>query len=176
MTKTIWNDKQGARDRQQVCYLIPFTGEMVQFTGKSIEGVCHAIEIEHEKNGKWSNTTYEIIHKDTTAVVFWHQDWDSGYYFPQVSWELGFLWLASKAPVLNREFFETHIRKEYLKTARRWDEAAKAVVEFGFSATPEELGTIAKAKENIEQQKLLAEKEEQERRANSPFAALLKLR
>lgn len=172
--KTIWNDKIGPRDRKPRCVIVTADGRIFKFVGDSIPGVCRADMIGFEKAGKWSNATYEITHAETTFVVSWMDDWETGRPFPQRTWEEGYFWLAERAPTLTRENFEAFIREYFPKTAARWDEARKAEEEFGFAATPEEIAAIRAAQERIAAEKAAYEEEQRRKRENSPFAELLK--
>ncbi len=129
--KTVWDNQQGSRDRQKVAVLVTASGEAYRFTGSSIPGVCRADQTGFHKQGKWSYAVFQILHHETTTFVSWHQDWGTGYTWPQASWDDGFLWLAKQAPLLSRSGFEALIREHWPKTAARWDEAARADTEFG---------------------------------------------
>ena len=140
--KTKWNDQQGSRSRQPHCLLVPLDGRVYEFRGEAIPGVCATVVVAHEKKGKWSNSTWEISHAETTAVVQFTDDWGTGRMFPQTSWAGGFLWLAEQAPALSRAEFVAFVRQRYPKVAERWDAAAAAEAEFGVAATPEEVAAI----------------------------------
>lgn len=177
--KSTWNNGQGSRDRQSRCVLVTPDGNVHQFTGASIPGVCHAVELDYRKNGKWSNSTYQIEHAETTAVVQWSDDWDTGRVFPQPSWEAGYFWLAERAPMLTREGFEAYIRavsrpdSRYHDAAQRWDVAREAEAEFGFAATPEQVATMRDAAVRIAAEKAKYEAEQEAKRQASPFAVLM---
>jgi len=175
-TKTRYCDRQGSRDRQAKCAVVPFDGAPRWFVGASIPGVCHATATESKKDGKWSYTVWEINHAETTAVIQWQQDFDSGKTFPQVSWDAGYLWLAQQAPMLDWDAFQSWVRATLPATAERWDAADAAEAEFGFAATPAEVAAIKVAHERVMAEKAKYEAEQAEKRANSPFAALLSLR
>jgi len=174
--ETIWNDRQGSRDRSVHLVLVTYDGKPHTFKGNSIENVCHAIETSYEKNGKWSNTTYRIIHSESTAAVAWMDDWGTGRMFPQSSWEEGYLWVAEKAPMLDRELFQAWVRDLFSKTAERWNKAEAAFAQFGFHATKEQLEKIEANKLAIMKEKEEYEKAEKERTANSPFSVLLSMK
>lgn len=174
--KTLWNDKMGHRNRQARCVLVTKDGRVHMFTGQSIPGVCHSFEVAYQKKGKWSNSTWEITHDATTAVVQWMDDWGTGRAFPQPTWEAGYFWMAEQAPLLTRDGFEAFIREYFPKTAERWDEARRAEAEFGFAATPEEVAAIREAQARIAAEKAAYEEEQRRRRESSPFAALATLK
>jgi hypothetical protein len=171
--KTVWNNKQGSRDSRAWCLLVTLSGSVHKFTGDSIPGVCSAVVADYTKDGKWSNSTFEITHHDTTIVVSFMDDWGTGKAFPQVSWEAGFFWLAVKAPMLSKELFEGFIRESFPKTAAAWDESRVAEAEFGFSATPEQIAAMKTAAEKVAADKAAYEIAERARMESSPFAALL---
>lgn len=174
--KTTWNNGTGSRDCRAVCVLVPLDGSIHAFSGASIPDVCHAAEVAYEKRGKWSNSTYEITYADTTRLVQWREDWDTGHAFPQSSWENGFFWLATQASALRMEAFEAYIRGNLPRTAARWDAAREAEKEFGFAATPAQMETIRLAQEQVAKEKAEHEAKEAERMAASPFASLLGLK
>jgi len=147
--KSTWNDRQGNRDRQAVAVLVTADGRAHKFTGNSIPGVCAADVAGYEKSGKWSNTTYTVMHQDTTVLVAWHQDWDTGKTWPQGRWESGYLWLAGKAPALAKPAFDQFVRANWPKTAERWDAVAAGEAEFGKPATAEQLAALEAAKAEV---------------------------
>jgi len=174
--KTIFNDRIGHRGCKPRCLLVTLAGDVFPFGGHSIAGVCHAARVDAEKAGKWSNTTWEISHAETTSVIQWMDDWNTGMPFPQTTWEEGFFWVAEKAPTVRKDSFESCVRTFFPSTAERWDAARAAEAEFGFPATEAEIAAIRAAQERIEAEKAAHEKAVAERRANSPFAKLLQLK
>ncbi|MDO8566789.1 MAG: hypothetical protein Q7R58_01400 [bacterium] len=147
--KTQWNNRQGSRNCQAVCWLVSADGSIHPFSGESIPGICHATIVDGKKDGKWSFSVWEITHAETTALVQWHQDWEQSLTFPQSTWTGGYLWLAEKAPLADRAAFETLIRTRLPKTAERWDAAAGAEAEFGRPADPAMLVRIAARRAEI---------------------------
>jgi hypothetical protein len=120
--KTTWNNAQGSRDRKAVAVLVCADGRIHNFTGETIPGVCQSSVTGYEKNGKWSNTTFEVLFHDTTVLVAWKEDWDTGMKWPQASWDAGFQWLLAKAPAATMVTFQEFIRAgKYPKTVERWD-------------------------------------------------------
>ena len=155
--KSSWNNRQGNRDRQAVAVLVTADGRVHKFSGESIPGVCQAQRTGYEKAGKWSNSTFSIVHHDATKLVSWDQDWDTGRTWPQESWDTGFLWLKTAAPAVTREHFETFIRAEFPKTVPRWDAVAAAESEFGAPATEAQLAAIEAGKAEVARLKAQAE-------------------
>jgi len=140
--KSTWNNRQGNRDRQAMAVLVTADGRVHKFTGSSLPGVCQSSETGREKNGKWSNSTYAVLHHETTSFVGWSQDWDTGQSFPQASWDAGFLWLKTAAPAVTMNGFESFIREGFTKTAARWDAVSAAEAEFSAPATADQLAAI----------------------------------
>jgi len=68
MKKYVFNDKQGSRDRECV-YGIIFDDEF--FSRKEAEEKNLAVfkSLKWEKDGKWSNTTWEVVVKSAKLVV-----------------------------------------------------------------------------------------------------------
>jgi hypothetical protein len=116
--------------------LVTQDGAVHEFSGRSIPGVCHAIEVAYEKNGKWSASTYDVLHSDTTSFVAWVCDWDTGKAWPQATACEGFAWLAERAPAVTRQGFDAFILRAYPEVSERWAERAKAEEEFGGASTP----------------------------------------
>lgn len=171
--KTIFSDKLGARDRKAYCALVTKDGRIYKFDGSSIDGVCHAKLLAYKKDGRKGYSVWEITHAETTFVVQWREDFETGRPFPQLTWEEGYFWMAEQAPLLSREAFEAFVRKYFSTTAARWDQARKAEEEFGFAATPEEIAMIRAAQARIAAEKAAYEEEQRRKRENSPYAALL---
>jgi hypothetical protein len=134
--KSKWNDGIGSRDRAPVAVLVTADGQPHRFTGKSIPGVCQSTQTDFTKNGKWSNSDFEILHHDTTAFVSWRQDWDTGKTWPQASWDEAYRFLATQAPALKPGLFDSFVRQHWPKTAARFDEVASAEVEFNKHVQP----------------------------------------
>lgn len=168
--KTTWNDRQGNRDRKARCLIVTEDGACHPFSGESIPGVCHAQRVSFEKNGKWSNSTWEIEHRPSTSVVTWDDDWDTGRTWPQASWAEGLLWLAEKAPSANMEKFREAQRAWaaekakhagawsqppglFPSAAERWDAAEKAVSEFAESRPVTGGADVAELRAQIEKER-----------------------
>jgi len=162
--KTTWCDKQGSRDRQSVAALVTSDGEVIKFKGESIPKVCAVAVISRSKNGKWSNSTYEINHHETTVVVAWMEDFETGQTFPQASWAAGYLWLKTQAPTASMAGFGSYVRANYPKTAVRWDSAAAGEAEFSAPATEQQIQQLAAGK--VELAALLAKTEADQRLAS----------
>lgn len=161
--KTTWCDKQGSRDRQAVAALVTSDGEVIKFKGESIPKVCAVAVISRSKNGKWSNSTYEITHSEATTVVAWMEDFETGQTFPQASWAAGYLWLKTQAPAASMSGFQRCVREKYPKTAARWDLVAAGDAEFSASSTEQQIQRLTAGK--VELAALLAKTEADQRLA-----------
>jgi len=184
--QTTWNNKIGSRERKAILLLVTFQGEIHQFQGKDIPGICKATEVAYEKSGKWSNTTYRIDHHETTTPISFRQDWDRGYAFPQTTWEEGLLFILKHAPS-TMEKFESFIRTNYPGAAKRWDEVRDADNFFNIPMTALEIEKLeqmrADAAAEVERlqkledgRKAKVEARMREIRENSPFAVLQNLK
>ena len=167
--KSTWNNRQGNRDRQAVAVLGTADGRIHKFTGASLPGVCQSSETGREKNGKWSNSTFSVLHHDTTSFVGWSQDWDTGQSFPQASWDAGFLWLKTAAPAVTMNGFESFIREGFPKTAARWDAVSAAEAEFSTPATADQLAAIEAGKAEVAR---LTAKADADRKAADALASV----
>ena len=125
LIETKWNNGQGSRDRQAICVIVKEDGSIYKFSGVSIPGVCVSVEIDRNKNGKWSYSIFRITHRETTKVVAWQQDWETGKSWPQPTWSEGLAWLQKLAPAVTQETFEKFIRGMEKGPAKRWDEVAE---------------------------------------------------
>lgn len=60
-TETVsWNDRSGNRGRTAFLVLASREGHLHNFTGRPIEGVCKSRVTESTRDGKWSNSTFEL--------------------------------------------------------------------------------------------------------------------
>jgi CRISPR-associated protein Csx16 len=134
--KSIWNDKMGSRSRHARAVLVTEDGTIYNFVGDSIKDVCASTVVGGRKDGKWSYSEYEILHRPTTSFVSWMDDWESGRAWPQRSWAEGMAWLQRFAPQVTAESFERFIRSDYPRVAERWDEYARNEAEFGGEPLP----------------------------------------
>jgi len=148
--KTNWNNQSGKMGRAAMAVLVTANGMPYRFSGVSIPGVCQSTETGSTRVGKWSCSVYSVAHHEATTFVAWVQDWDTGESFPQPSWQGGFLWLATKAPALNRASFEAFIKGQFPEAAAKWDAVAAGEVEFGAPALGDQIAAIDAAKLEIE--------------------------
>lgn len=101
--------------------LVTKNGRIHYFDGSSIPGVCTSNETAFERNGKWSNSTFTVVFHETTVLVSWMQDLDTGKSFPQRTWKDALSWLQEKAPAATQRGFEHYVRSKLPKLADRWD-------------------------------------------------------
>lgn len=69
MRKYTYSDGLRNGSRNPRLYLVR-EGEATKFDGQTIPNVCLVVSKCYEKNGKWSNTTYQLSAPDDVAVVF----------------------------------------------------------------------------------------------------------
>lgn len=90
MQTITFNDKIGNRGLKHLNLLLGSYKEqdvLVEFQGKNIEGVCHIINEDFTKSGKWSHSTWEVAVPDDVRAFEMHQDWEMGKYFTHKTWE-----------------------------------------------------------------------------------------
>jgi len=145
-----WNDQMSSRERNARAVLVTEDGKIHFFNGQSIPDVCHATIVAREKNGKWSNCTYDIVHRDTTGFVSWMDDFDTGKAFPQPTLDAAFAWFAKKAPMVSFAGF-MELSTVFRKTFSEWQERIDAEKAFSVGRTQAHLAeTAAKLKAIVE--------------------------
>jgi hypothetical protein len=72
-----YNDKLGSRSRKVNLYLV-HDGKISIFTGQNMPGIVAILRQKYTKDGKWSNTSYELLLKEGVIPVVVRQGWDSG--------------------------------------------------------------------------------------------------
>jgi len=121
--KTIYKDRLAPRRRKPICLIIPNSGEKIYiFSPKGVEGIYIASERDYKRDGKWSYSTWEITHDDSTTVLMFYEDFEMGTFFPQTSWEEGYAWMNHRAPQIKWGAFEQFIRDNFPVVANDWDE------------------------------------------------------
>lgn len=91
-------------------------GEVVKFSGENIAGYCAIVKAQYEKNGKWSNTTYQLHLAPGVRPLYFlspmHGTWgDDLASWGEVAETLG----------LSVEVAQAIVRAEYKGTAERLD-------------------------------------------------------
>ena len=106
------------------------TGRIV-FTwkdGEDLPGILLVVGSRYEKNGKWSNTTYQLELADGVKAVSISQSWEEGMFWPSLTWETLFEEALLRLDGgLTDEEIERFIRSDFPKTATRLDEKAALV-------------------------------------------------
>jgi hypothetical protein len=125
-----FNDGRLSRGYSRVCYVVTPNGKIHKFKGESIPGVCKVLRHEDQQNGKWSNTTYFCVSPAGCTIVTWSQEWDSGLYWPQTSWEEAIAWFQSQAPLATAEEIEALVRRYKEPAAQKFDENRAATASF----------------------------------------------
>ena len=90
--------------------------EVVKFAGQNIPGYCAIATAQYEKNGKWSNTTFQLEFVPGVRALYFlspmHGTWGDGFAsWGEVVEELG----------LPIDITQKIIREEYPSTAERFD-------------------------------------------------------
>ena len=110
-----YNDKLESAGRSPRLYLAK-GGEIHKFTGENIPGFCAIVTSQYKKDGKWSNTTYQLDLVPGVRPLHFlspmHGTWGDNL----GSW--GEVAEALRLPV---EVAQSLIRSEYKETAERLD-------------------------------------------------------
>lgn len=86
--KITWNNKMKSRGRKPCAIIVGADGSVAEFRTSGVLGQYAVHEVDHEKCGKWSNTTYEIELGDGVRFYWWTPDFDTGKSFPDCqTWE-----------------------------------------------------------------------------------------
>lgn len=73
----VWSDKIGSRNREPFLFLI-HEGQIHEFRGKSIPGICAVAGTSYTKMGKWSNTTYRLQLTSGVQFIYGYHGWETG--------------------------------------------------------------------------------------------------
>jgi hypothetical protein len=117
-----WNNGLLSRGYRPVCYVVAPQGTIHKFAGASIPGVCKVLKYTDEQKGKWSNTTYHCVSPVGCTIVRWSQEWESGVYWPQNSWEEAIAWFQAQAPQTTVEEIVALVRRYHEPAAQKFDE------------------------------------------------------
>jgi len=122
MKEVFFDDGIGSRERRHINLLLMSTidGEevVVEFNGESIPGVCQVLASNFHKNGKWSKNTWKVRIPDAVNDLIWCQDFGTGQYINESTWDEFF----EKFPVKGYEnALERFVRIRLPKAAERMD-------------------------------------------------------
>jgi hypothetical protein len=122
-----WNNGMKSRSRMAHAAIVVADGTVHRFRGNSIPGVCAASTLSHEKNGKWSNSTFEVLMAPESAFVDWVDDWDTGREFPQKNWDEIHKFFSQVAPWIKMEQVVEFVKSNFPVTANRMAELDSAI-------------------------------------------------
>lgn len=83
-TEMSYNDGMASRSRHPML-LFAKADHLVKFTGEDIPGVCTVLSSSYTKNGKWSNTTYQLSYNPEYSPKELRQSWDMGRFVDDVT-------------------------------------------------------------------------------------------
>lgn len=126
-----WNDGLGHRNREPACMVALPDGTLYRFSGVTIPAVAVVVNEKHERNGKWSNTTYTVLSPDGTAIIAWLQSWEEGVFWPFAYWHEAVAWLRGQAPQCSAAQVEVVIRQYWGGAAAKFDANRHAAEEMG---------------------------------------------
>ncbi len=86
--KITWNNKMQSRGRKPCAIIVGADGEVSEFRATGVMGQYAVHESEHERCGKWSNSTYQITLGEGVRFYTWIPDFGTGKSFPDCqTWE-----------------------------------------------------------------------------------------
>lgn len=81
MNQATWNNKMESRGRKPVAIIVGADGSVAEFRTTGVLGQYAVHEVDHEKCGKWSNSTYRITMSEGVRFFTWTPDFESGKSF-----------------------------------------------------------------------------------------------
>jgi hypothetical protein len=114
-----FNDKMGSRSLSHRNFIVA-GGLALEFVGKNLPG-CRIVREDFSKNGKWSHSTWDVELADEISVLVFSQDWDTGKWFPEKTWELACS-RSDLAKHFSPEQAERFIRRFFPQNAVIFDE------------------------------------------------------
>jgi len=139
-TTTTYCDQQGSRDRRAWALLIATeatplgeaTRKVEVFKGSSIPGKVAVVASRYHKNGKWSNTTYQLVLAPGVRFLSGLMGWNNGSFYEGLSSATG-MQLHSWADVANALGVTVPEAMAFMKefaprSARHFDEIDAALV------------------------------------------------
>jgi hypothetical protein len=125
-----FNDRLGSRSLRHMNLLVASVGDeqvIFEFAGQSVPGVVTVVREDHEKNGKWSHTTWTVGLAEGVGSFSWHQDWERGTYLTAGTWSAAMEQVRSQATgvELTDAAIERFVRARLPKFAAKFDRAAE---------------------------------------------------
>jgi hypothetical protein len=93
-----WHDKP-------IILVVLKDGTIQRWKGENIPGNAIIIHERYEKNGKWSNTEWQIQAHDKVVFIRLSRDWETGFWFPGLTLQEVKHFIKSQAPHANWESF-----------------------------------------------------------------------
>lgn len=127
MKKISWNDGYCNGGRTPRLYFLK-NENFYRFSGHAIDGVCSCVEGHHTRNGKWSNSTYEITLPDSVGVLdllpaIHNKQWQEMGTFEEVQAEI----IRMSGQFVGLENVKAWIEKEYSQAYDRLKENEKVL-------------------------------------------------
>ena len=89
MRNITWNDKPLRRQRESWLLLV-HDDSVYPFEGKDITGICAVVSKEFHKDGRWSNTTYQLAIDDEARIISGHDDLNTGKFVDGLKKAVGY--------------------------------------------------------------------------------------
>lgn len=140
-----WDDQLGPRQRRPACLIITEAGNVHRFYGRDIPGIVRVLDAAYVKDGDWSHTTFTCVSGDGSRTYQFRQDFQSGEYWPQSSWEDALADVRRSAPQVNADSLEFLIRSAWRDAAKKFDDNRAAIAALS-AAAPQPQAAISRGK------------------------------
>ncbi len=121
-----WNNKQGSRDRAAWLLLVK-SDQIYLFQGATIPGVVAVKGSDHEKAGKWSNTTYRLVLASGVRAYPGLDGWETGTFREAVGADT---WIeAANALSVSVPVLQVFLREWRPKAAEHFDTVDASLIE-----------------------------------------------
>jgi hypothetical protein len=122
-----YSDQMGSRNCRITAYVVAPDGAITKFKGENIPGLLHVAAVSFVRNGKWSHNSYRLWLRPGVKFVSWRQNFNNGLWWPQATWDEAITWFRAQAPNARSQQIEEMIRRDFPKSAERFDAAAAAL-------------------------------------------------
>lgn len=134
-----WKDGLGSRSRKPACLVVTKDGSVYEFKDADIPNVVRIVKKPFTKNGKWSYTEFHCVSPLGTSTVQWMEDFETGEFWPQASWQEAYDAVAEKAPQVRMDVLQAIIRSNFPSAGEKFDASEHTIAGFVGSATVQTL-------------------------------------
>ncbi|MBI4356494.1 MAG: hypothetical protein HY559_01255 [Gammaproteobacteria bacterium] len=136
MNSLQYNDGLLNAGRTPKLFLVLSNGNIVKFQGENIPGILVVKSSKYQKNGKWSNTTYQLEIADGVGVWEATSQMHQGYWDAIASWEEAQAHvIAQGGHFVSVEEVKRVVLATWEKAAARFDTTAEALAKMTVAPT-----------------------------------------